>query len=128
MKHDIRQGDVRLVPVDSLPASAKEVKGKVLQESETTGHHHHFRPDAPVRIYQTKEQPDPAARTITPDLGKFIVVDDVTLLYHGKGFDPQPALRGLGDHHALTINPGIYRIDIKREYDYSRKMARKVVD
>ena len=122
-----RQGDVDIYRVTEIPENAKPLKGKILQESETTGHHHHFKKDAPVKLFQTLDSPD-KSNTITPDLGKFIQVEEDTFLYHGKGFDPQPALKGNGDHDRLALKKGSYQVVITREYDYSTGVARKVVD
>jgi hypothetical protein len=123
----IRQGDVKLIRVNELPKDAVKLKGKVLQESETSGHHHHFKPDAGVVLYQTKSEPN-SDLTITPDFGKFIVVEYESDLFHGKGFIDNPATDGSGDHKALRINPGTYKVVIKREYDYASKSHKQVVD
>jgi hypothetical protein len=123
------QGDVLITKIASLPANAKDVTGeqKILQDSETTGNFHRFEPTAPVRIYQTMDTPK-NARTITADFGKFIVVEEESLLYHGKEFDLQPEKFGRGDHHALKIEPGIYQIDIVREFDYDTNESVRVTD
>lgn len=119
----VRQGDIQLVPVSKIPTNAKLQKGEhVLQASEVTGNFHKFKPDAGVKIFQTKEEPD--LNHITPDLGKFIAVDNLTFLYHGKEneYNPTPGL----DHSALTVVPGFYQVRITREY--SRKGIKKIVD
>lgn len=122
----IRQGDVLLVPAE-LPEEAIKLETKVLQESETSGHHHHFMDDAAVGVYQTREEPSEDL-TITPDWGKYIVVKEPAELFHGKGFLRDPNQNGTGDHKALTINPGTYKVIITREYDWSTKSHKKVVD
>jgi hypothetical protein len=124
-----QQGDVLITKIEALPSNAKDVTGeqKILQDSETTGNFHRFMPAAPVRIFQTMEAPK-NSRTITADFGKFIIVEEESLLYHGKEFDLQPEKFGRGDHHALKIEPGIYRIDIVREYCYDSNEAVKVQD
>lgn len=128
-----QQGDVLLVLVESLPeglshVEADDTKGKVLQESETTGHHHHFEPGAPVDLYVGAPVSLEGVTTVTPNEGKYIVVGDTAVLYHGKEFDPKPYLKGTGDHEALTVPPGTYRIDIVREQDFSSEDVRRVVD
>lgn len=124
----IRQGDVKLVKVDSLPENVKPIEGTVLQESETTGHHHHFKPTAKIKIFETEMKESEDYLTITPDVGKFITVYEESDLFHGKGFVDNPATDGSGDHKALRITPGNYKVIIKREYDYSTKSHRRVVD
>lgn len=123
------QGDVILIKLDALPknAVAQEFKKKVLQESEVTGHHHHFRPTAKVDLYTDSKLAN-AGKTITPNLGKIIVVHEDSELYHGRGFDAEPAKKGTGDHKSQVIPAGVYRIDIVREYDYDRLETARVVD
>jgi hypothetical protein len=48
--------------------------------------------------------------------------------HHGKGFEESPATTGNGDHKAFLVEPGIYRVDIAREWDYISNMPSKVVD
>jgi len=129
------QGDVILVYLgssssilDNMGATKQKFEKKVLQESEVSGHHHHFMPTALVDLYQ-----DPKfvskEKTITPNIGKLILVYDTdALLYHGKGFDEVPALKGTGDHKALVVPPGVYEIDIVREYCYASHETARVVD
>jgi len=122
-----QQGDVLLKKVSALPKEAKKIKGKVLQESEITGHHHHFKGNAAVDLYQTLETPT-NDKTITPNFGKFIIVKEMSDLFHGKGFDATPAALNRGDHDAISIPPGIYEIDIVREYDFDANEVSRVVD
>lgn len=127
------QGDVILRKVEGLPTDATLVTDKavVLQESEVTGHHHHFRGNAAVALYQSEtaaEQLD-GVTTITPNLGKFIVVGpEGATLYHGKGFEDDPASTGNGDHKALQVGAGVWEIDIVREWDYDSQEVTRVVD
>jgi len=123
----VQQGDVLVKKIKALPSDLAKQDTKILQESETTGHHHHFMQDAPVTVYQRNAQPSDD-KTITPNFGKYIVLDKAAFLYHGKVFEKQPAKSGTGDHDALKIPAGIYEIDIVREYDYDRNEAVRVVD
>ena len=133
MKVWYEQGDVMLKKIDKLPEGLEKLSTKVLQESEVTGHHHHFKPTADVAVYQTKPDllnPSSSLKTITPNLGKYIEVgtNGDVYLYHGKGFDESPAIQGRGDHDAFKIEPGIYEVDIVREYDYDKNESTRVVD
>lgn len=129
------QGDVVVRKIDNLPANLnrlieKDQKGnRVLQHSEVTGHHHHFLPDAKVDMF-TSDQTATSAEftTITPNEGKFIVVHEDTILYHGKTFEDRPNETKTGDHNSLTIPAGTYQIDIVREYDYESRETTRVVD
>ena len=133
------QGDVILRAIAQLPAGLNKMENKapegstakILQKSETTGHHHHFQGSAAVDMYTRNalalESLD--FTTITPNEGKYIVVRDTdAILFHGKGFEYNPYARGTGDHNALRVPPGIYEIDIAREYDYDRMTVARVVD
>lgn len=123
----IRQGDVLVIKVKELPEGATKLDTKVLQDSETMGKFHRFHPEADVEVYQTRQEPSEEL-TITPDFGKFVVVNSPSLLYHGKGFHEQPSTKHDVDHKALLIEPGVYKINIKREYDYTTKSHKRVVD
>jgi hypothetical protein len=118
------QGDVVLIKINSLPKGLEkqELESRynrvVLQESEVTGHHHHFMPDADVEVYR-----DPADmfnnKTVTVDTNRYLVINaKTTKLYHGKGFEENPAENRTGDHKAMPVPPGIYKINIVQVYDY----------
>lgn len=52
----VRQGDVLVMKVKSIPAAAspiaKDVRGVVLMEGELTGHHHRFKADGSVELLE----------------------------------------------------------------------------
>jgi hypothetical protein len=124
-----QQGDVLIKRIQNLPEGLQLLTTKVLQESETTGHHHHFLPNAPVQVYQnptfTEEK---GVTTITTNQGKYIVVLEDTHLYHGKEFEHAPFLKGQGDHASLLLLKGTYEIDIVREQDFFSEEVHRVVD
>jgi hypothetical protein len=125
------QGDVVIKRLKSKPKGLKrsKAKDKILQMSEVTGHHHHFRPDAAVSLYFGPTLVEPGVSTITTNEGKFIEVGEGgAILYHGKGFEDKPSITGRGDHEALHVPPGIYYIDIVREYNYDSMEMVRVVD
>jgi hypothetical protein len=128
------QGDVILIKVAELPATAERVEieervGRlVLQESEVTGHFHHFMPDADVELYQDTTFV-PTNKTLTPDKGKYLVINaKTTKLFHGKGYEENPTENRTGDHKALPVPPGIYKIRIVQVYDYASMEAVQVRD
>ena len=127
-QNTIIQGDVILRRVAVLPDGVKEVKDKILQQSEVTGHHHYFVDDSTVKIYDKGVETNKGG-TITPDTGKFLIVDNVVHLYHGiparKGDVPKP---GTGDHAPVAIPEGIWEVIITRQYDYDRNEVSRVVD
>lgn len=128
----IRQGDVLIKPIDKLPEGLVKATDKVLQESETTGHHHHFKPDAAVAVYRTPETQytidEGGIIRITANKQTYMEVTEDTYLYHGKLFDYQPHAKGTGDHDAVIVPPGVYEIDIIREYNPEFKSVNRVVD
>ena len=127
--NEIRQGDVILRRVDSIPEGAKLInsKEKILQDSETQGKFHRFHPTADVKMFQTRDIA-PVDGSITPDLGKFIMVNRDSTLFHGRGFNAEPSVEHQVDHHALTIPVGTYQVVIKREFDHESRVVRNVVD
>ena len=126
----IIQGDVILKRLTELPAGVKLVKenANILQASEVTGHHHRFKPDSTVKLYQGNIESEVNTNTITLNEAKFIVVEEDSVLFHGKKFEYDPASTGTGDHKALTVGPGIYYVDIVREFDYSSMEEVRVID
>lgn len=123
-----QQGDVLIKPVAQLPEGLTKLDTKVLQESEITGHHHHFTKDADVTVYQRSANPADEL-TITPNFGKYIVVGPKGAdLYHGKGFEERPADTRTGDHNVVQLRQGVYEIDIVREYCYDTNEPVRVVD
>ena len=135
----LRQGDIFIKPIDKLPEGLKKFDQKktegriILQHSETSGNHHHFQSNAAVDLYQMSDEPvyKEGVTTITDNFRKFIVVKgDGATLYHGKSktFHDDPVALKTGDHHALRILPGIYEIDITREYNYDEMEVSRVVD
>lgn len=135
----IIQGDVILKRIKKLPknlkkveASKKKGEGLIVQFSEVTGHHHHFKEDdlKNVELFTRTEslQKSLGFTTITEDGSKFLSISAPTKMYHGKGFVETPSKLGVGDHDALTIPTGLYEMKIVREYDYNLKEERKIRD
>ena len=85
----IRHGDVQITKVDALPKDAKKLSRNELAYGEVTGHAH--RVDI-GDIFETKE-------------GKlYLSVEKLTKVSHEE-------------HKTLTVQPGVYRIGIKRQYN-----------
>ena len=113
-----QQGDVILRPISKLPEGLTEQESKVLQHGETTGHMHQFDRDSKVSVYVGI--PEAAAgdlnfTTITENGNKYVVVEAPALLRHEE-------------HKAFEVPPGIYQIDIVREFNYEKYEASRVVD
>lgn len=109
-----QQGDVLLNRVGKLPNNAKKLNTAVLQLGEVTGHKHQFLNTTDVEVY-VDEQFAGQEMTITPDEGKFVVVFNKTALTHEE-------------HKPVIVEPGIYQVDIVREFDYDKMEAARVAD
>ena len=126
----VTQGDVNLRQIETLPSDMEltEIVSKIVQPSETHGKAHKFNTtDTQVKVYDAGEES--TGGTITPNTQKFIVVDSTgALLFHGKEFETMPNKDTATDHSALVVPPGVYYVDIAREFDYDKMEERKVVD
>ena len=106
--HPIRQGDVLLVPVKSLPKSLRPVEAEagrvILARGEATGHHHSFALSERVALFREDGSGG----------GLFLSVSgEAAMLTHQE-------------HDALAIPPGKYEIRGQREY--SPEAIRRVAD
>jgi hypothetical protein len=105
-----RQGDVLLVRVGAMPATARPVaedpRGVVLAEGEATGHHHRI---------------GPAYRTAT-----LYAHDEGTFLRVTGGATSPVVLLTHEEHDPIAIPPGDYRVI--RQMEYSPDAVRRVED
>ena len=103
----IRQGDVLIKRIDSIPASAREVAREngniVLAHGEITGHAHVIR-DPLARMFGTPADEDGP---------KFIDI-------------PRPASVVHDEHAPLGLEAGTY--EVKRQREYSPGEIRRVAD
>lgn len=114
MTNIIRHGEVILKAVDSLPKGVKlesEESSIVVAHSET-GHHH---------ILEVKEKVDMSKIKVYSWNGEtYIEVPQMAELWHQK--------TGKDVHTPHKIMPAIYKVVIKKEYDYFMKKIREVKD
>src|SRR4030042_4759484 len=96
-----RQGDVLLKQIDKLPLKAKKKEDKVVAYGEATGHKHEFK-NSEVELYLLNSR-----------------------LYAQVGV-PSPLIHP--EHDEIEIEPGVYKIDQEREYDYFENDLKKEVD
>src|SRR5574337_1395879 len=114
----IRQGDVALVRVSSLPAGCTQVEGQekkiVLAWGEQTGHHHRIedhimQPEVtPGAADEIAEAAIARAKTkarlwAAPDGTRYLEVSEAVTLSHEE-------------HTAHTLPPGIYKLPVQMEY------------
>ena len=102
-----QQGDVLIRTVPSLPDGVRPVPihargGYVLAEGEATGHAHLLEAD-----------------------GVEVFADERGTLWIKS---TKPAQLTHEEHHAQTIAPGCYRVELVREYDAFAEEARNVQD
>ena len=106
----VRQGDVLIHPVPSLPPTGAPValeQGRtVLAHGEVTGHHHSFAPECAVALL---EAPGDEATTML----RYLKVDALSELVHQE-------------HRAIPIEPGVGRVIRQREYHWYEN--RQVLD
>jgi len=116
----IRQGDVQLQPVESLPSGCKEVPNDngriVLAYGEVTGHAHAIADHRPaLRAGEIAEAAIARARLfVAPNGERFLEVVETVSLSHEE-------------HSTHTINPGIYKLPRQVEY-VAREIVRLVAD
>lgn len=113
MKQEIvRHGEVILKPVESLPenTSLKEETNSAIIAHSETGHHH---------LLQTKTKNAVKIFT-TLDGETFVDIMEIGKLTHKK--------TGKDVHKTHTITPGLYKIILKKEFDYFAGVLRQVRD
>lgn len=108
-KQIVRHGEVLLKPIDSLPIDAvlKETTKKNIVAHSETGHHHVLESDVDFKIY-----------TLMGDT--YIEIPSVAQLRHEK--------TGKDVHKTHKIVPAIYKVVIKKEFDYFAGAIRSVRD
>lgn len=101
----IMHGENFLVPVDKLP------KGEIIQSNayivghSETGHHHVLESKQPIDIVE--------------GVDRVILVREVSKLFHQKSHDI---------HETIEVQPGIYKITHKTEYNPFTKVIGRVFD
>lgn len=117
-----QQGDVLLKRVDQLPQGAVELPqvDRILQRGETTGHKHQFLGNTALKVYvdEASAPADPAQVLRITEVGgrRFIEVVE------------SPALLSHEEHGPISVEPGLYELDIVREWDYFEGVLRQVAD
>ena len=84
----IRHGDLQIMKVDKLPADVKKLDRKELAYGEVTGHAHRIDVG---ELFETK------------DGELFLKVEKLTKVSHEE-------------HKTVALQPGVYRVGIKRQY------------
>lgn len=113
MKQEIvRHGEVILKPIDTLPQNLtlKESTSEAIIAHSETGHHHVLKTQVKnaVKIYTTL------------DGETFVQVEDIAQLLHKK--------TGKDVHKTHNVNPGAYKIILKKEFNYYSGLMQSVRD
>lgn len=109
-----QQGDVLLKRIDKLPTNLVPLETKTLQRGETTGHSHRFEGNT-VRLFSTPDKTLNGMRIHTHDGVCYIEVTQPSALVHEE-------------HKTINVEPGIYEVDLVREYDWESEEMRRVID
>lgn len=107
-KEYYRHGDLSFHPIEKLPDGLKEVEHQgefTLAEGEFTGHKH----------VMTIEKPKEMTILRDPKNGQF---------YIRLG---APAKLTHQEHKQLDFKPGLYKMNVEREYDYFKEERDRVV-
>lgn len=97
----LQQGDLVMTVIDSIPETAKLLKGERILHPGNTGNNHALDGGA-VGIYQDGDK-------------KYFEVLEDTRLTHNE-------------HKAITITPGRFALTYVQEYDHFQDLQRPVVD
>lgn len=109
MTQIIRHGEVLLKPISELPKEAtleKETNREIVAHSET-GHHHVLTAPRPFKVYSW-------------DGERYLEVPELSTLLHEK--------TGKDAHAPHEVVPGIYKVNIKKHFDYFQKKMAEVRD
>lgn len=90
-----RHGDVIIERAEAIPPGARHQQNTVLAYGESTGHSHRI------------ETPEKAQQWLMPNGERFLKIFETTRVIHEE-------------HHAITLEPGIYRVWKQREYTPQR--------
>lgn len=108
-----QQGDVLLKKVTKLPKGLKRLKTNVLAEGETTGHFHAV---VPRETEHRRLDTFPGFKLLQAENGdRYIQLTEPAEVKHQE-------------HHTIQLDPGLYQIDLVREFEYDANETRRVVD
>lgn len=103
-----RQGDLDIKSISSLPKSLKEGKSKIIAFGEATGHHHKL-----VEL------------DIETQLNTYLDELNKQVYFEVKGGRANLTHQ---EHKTVILDPGVYRVDTERTYDYFTETITQVKD
>ena len=110
----IRHGECLLKEVNVLPKGAKlvEEKSQIIVAHSETGHHH---------LLQVKDKVDLSKIKVYSWNGEtYLEVPAISELLHQK--------TGSNAHKTHTVSPAIYKVILKKEFDYYKGIMKQVRD
>ena len=110
----IRHGEVILKPISSLPKGAKleNTEHKIVVAHSETGHHH---------ILEVRNKVDMSKIKVYTLKGEtYLEVPEISELWHQKS--------GKDVHTPHEVKPSIYKINIKKEFNYYKGAMERVRD
>lgn len=105
----IRHGEVLLKQIAELPKEAKlekEVKKEIVAHSET-GHHHILEAQKPFKVYSWNGE-------------RYLEIPELAELWHQK--------TSKDVHTPHKIVPAVYKVVIKKQFDYFRGVLQRIQD
>lgn len=96
-----QQGDVLIKPVRKVPRMAKRLKMSILAQGEASGHHH-----------------SASGENVTTWIAQGMIFLDA----------PNGAKVCHEEHLPIEVPPGVYKIEIVREYDHFSDEVHEVLD
>ena len=101
----VRHGDLLIEKIDVLPEGLKDLKSKIVEEGEATGHFHRLDGNGTVLIDEA-----------TADTTKYLDITDMDCrIVHEE-------------HNAIDLPKGVYKVTRQREFDAYEQAARTVFD
>lgn len=104
----VRHGEAILKPAE-LPKEAvlSETKNKIIVAHSETGHHHVLEATKPINVYTWNGE-------------TYVGVPEIAKLWHDK--------TGSDVHKTHEIAPSVYKVIIKKEFNYFSKALERVRD
>ena len=106
MRVPITHGEICFTPVDTLPKGESKTYKKYIAGHSETGHHHILESETEFEI-------------VTLNNERYAVIKDVAKLWHKKTYDI---------HETRTLQPGVWKITEKTEYNPFTKLTTRVFD
>ena len=108
----LRQGDVLLISIDTVPAGLKSDQPQkcILAFGEVSGHHHRFEGGSVTAFYKEGDTGEPIGGGSTMLRGSATPVAFIDVPAGGADLVHE-------EHDAIQVAPGAYRVVRQREFD-----------